>query len=91
MPLSPDSRPALWRLARLEFDAVRQRPVLIYPEGAMLLNDTGAAIVALCNGARTIGGIAAELGARYGGADLLTDVTQYLDALEARELVHDAR
>ncbi len=91
MPLAPDARPALWRLARLDFDPVRQRRVLLYPEGAMLLNDTGAAILALCDGRRTLAEIAAELGARYGGADLLADVAEYLDALEAREMVRDAR
>lgn len=91
MPLSPDARPALWRLARLDFDAVRQRRVLLYPEGAMLLNDPGAAILELCDGHRTLVEIVAELGARYGGADLLVDVTQFLDALELREMVHDAR
>ncbi len=48
--LTADSRPKLWRLARLDFDPVRQRPVLLYPEGAVLLNDTGAAILELCNG-----------------------------------------
>ena len=34
MALSPASVPALWRLARLEFDPVRQQRVLLYPEGA---------------------------------------------------------
>ena len=29
--LSLDSVPKLWRLARLEYDQVRQRPVLLYP------------------------------------------------------------
>lgn len=91
MPLTPDARPALWRLARLDFDPVRQRRVLLYPEGAMILNDSGAAIVELCDGRRTVAEIAAELSARYGGADLLADVAEYLDALDARELVRDAR
>ena len=91
MPLAPDSRPAIWRLARLGFDPVRQRRVLLYPEGAMLLNDTGAAILDLCDGQRTVAEIAAELGARYGGTDVEADVAEYLDALVARELVRDAR
>ena len=65
--------------------------MLLYPEGAMLLNGTGAAILELCDGRRTIADIAGELGARYGGADLLADVTDYLDMLEAREMVRDAR
>ena len=91
MEFTPDARPALWRLARLSFDPVRDQPVLLYPEGAMLLNRTGAAILELCDGRRTLAEIAGELGARYGGADLLADVTDYLDVLESREMVRDAR
>ena len=91
MGLTPDARPRLWRLARLSFDPVRDQPVLLYPEGAMLLNGTGAAILELCDGQRTLAEIAGELGARYGGADLLADVTDYLNTLEAREMVRDAR
>ena len=65
MPLSAGSIPTLWRLARVTFDPVRQQKVLVYPEGAMLLNDTGAAILELCDGQRTIHDIAAILGERY--------------------------
>jgi len=82
-------RPRLWKLARVDYDPVRQRPVLLYPEGAMLLNDTGAEILALCDGQRTIADIAAVLGAKY-GADVTADVTQYISALVDRELVVDA-
>ena len=88
MALTESSRPALWRLARLDFDPVRQRPVLLYPEGAMLLNDTGAEILKLCNGQRTVAEIAAELGARY-NADVTADVAEYLSNLADRELVRD--
>ncbi len=35
----------LWRLARIGFDPVRQRRVLLYPEGAILLNETAAEIL----------------------------------------------
>ena len=50
MALTSSSVPALWRLARLDFDSVRQQHVLLYPEGAVLLNPTGAAILELCDG-----------------------------------------
>jgi coenzyme PQQ biosynthesis protein PqqD len=79
----------LWKFARVDYDPVRQRPVLLYPEGAMLLNDTGAEILALCDGQRTIADIAAVLGAKY-GADVTADVTSYISALVDRELVVDA-
>jgi len=86
MPLTLDTIPRLWRLARLGFDDVRGRPVLLYPEGAVLLNETGAAILELCDGTRTVGEIARALGERY-GADVTTDVQQYLGYLNDRELV----
>lgn len=82
-------RPALWRLARIQYDAVRGRSVLLYPEGAVLLNDTGAEILALCDGVRTVDEIAATLSAKY-DADVRDDVIEYLGGLTERELVRDA-
>jgi pyrroloquinoline quinone biosynthesis protein D len=88
MTLSGTSRPKLWKFARVQFDEARQRSVLQYPEGAVLLNDTAAEILALCDGARTIADIAAALNERY-GADVLDDVQSYLSQLADRELVRD--
>lgn len=88
-PLTGASRPALWRLARIQYDPVRGRSVLLYPEGAVLLNDTGAEILALCDGVRTVDEIAAALSARY-DADVRDDVIEYLGGLTQRELVRDA-
>jgi pyrroloquinoline quinone biosynthesis protein D len=85
-PLSADTVPRLWRLARLEYDGVRQRHVLLYPEGAVLLNDTGAAILELCNGTRTVDQIVAILSERY-QADVSADVNEYLSQMADRELV----
>ncbi len=88
MALKAESVPVLWRLARLDYDAVRGRPVLLYPEGAVLLNDTGKAILELVDGRRTIGEIAAILGDRY-AADVSADVFDYLAHLAGRELIRD--
>jgi pyrroloquinoline quinone biosynthesis protein D len=88
MTLTATSRPRLWKFARVQFDEARQRNVLQYPEGAVLLNDTAAEILALCDGARTIADIAATLNERY-GADVLSDVQTYLSQLADRELVRD--
>jgi pyrroloquinoline quinone biosynthesis protein D len=84
--LAPDSVPRIWRLARLDYDPARQRPVLLYPEGAVLLNDTGREILELVDGTRTVAEIAALLGERY-QADVAADVTDYLSHLAERELI----
>ena len=86
MTLAPDSVPRIWRLARLDYDPARQRPVLLYPEGAVLLNDTGREILELVDGTRTVAEIAALLGERY-QSDVTADVTDYLSHLAERELI----
>ena len=82
------SVPKLWRLARLDYDAVRGRPVLLYPEGAVLLNETGKAVLELVDGQRTVAEIAAILGERY-QTDVSGDVAEYLAHLAERELIRD--
>jgi len=84
--LTATSVPALWRFARLDFDAVRQQRVLLYPEGVVLLNATGASILDLCDGRRTVGDIAAALQERY-QCDVTADVIEYLSKLVERELI----
>ena len=59
------NRPRLARRVRLEWDSVRERHVLLAPEGVLVLNKTGATIVGLCDGDRTVGGIVDELRGRY--------------------------
>ena len=86
MTITSTSVPAIWRLARLEFDRIRQQRVLLYPEGVVLLNDTGAAILDLCDGRRSIAEIATVLGERY-QSDVSADVIAYVSQLVERDLV----
>lgn len=89
MPMRTDSdavRPRLAPHVRLTFDPVRQCYVLLTPETVTLLNDTGAAIMELCDGERTVGEILAELRGRYEGvAD--DEVRAFLAGLLARRRV----
>ena len=85
--LSASSIPSLWKLARLEFDPVRNQRVLLYPEGVVLLNDTGAAILDLVDGRRSVEAIATDLKRRYDCGDITGDIIEYLGGLVVQNLV----
>ena len=85
-------RPTVPRLhpkARLQHDDVRGRDVLLYPEGLVALNPTGAEILGLCDGVRSVADVVAALEQRYGapGEGVERDVTAFLDGLAAKGLV----
>ena len=75
---------------RLHWDKVRNRHVLLFPEGALGLNETAVHVLELCDGKRTIEDIAAELSPRFQGADVLEDVENLLIALANRGMIVDA-
>ena len=55
-----------WRAhVRMKFDAARGQYALLSPETIWVLNDTGVAIVELCDARRTIAEIQSELRSRY--------------------------
>jgi len=83
-------RPRLAPHVRLRFDAARTCHVLLSPETVVVLNATGAAILELCDGRRTVTAIVAELRARYARvAD--DEVRRHLGRLAARRLVEVGR
>ncbi|MQA11820.1 MAG: pyrroloquinoline quinone biosynthesis peptide chaperone PqqD [Pseudonocardiaceae bacterium] len=59
------SHPRLSPHVRLTFDRVRERHVLLGPESVSVLNPTGAAILDLCDGQRTVAEIVGELREEY--------------------------
>lgn len=79
-------RPRLARHVRLTFSKPRQRHVLLHPETVVVLNDSGAAILELCDGHRTVAAIVAELGARYEDVPD-EEVRRFLSRLAARRCV----
>jgi pyrroloquinoline quinone biosynthesis protein D len=78
----PGSRPRLAPHVRLSFDQTRQRHVLQSPEAITVLNETGAAVLGLCNGQRTLAEIVAELEPRYQRVPA-DEVSHFLDQLAA--------
>ncbi|HXM38466.1 MAG TPA: pyrroloquinoline quinone biosynthesis peptide chaperone PqqD [Gemmatimonadales bacterium] len=79
--------PRIAAKARLQWDDVRKRHVLLYPEGLVILNPTGAEILGLCDGVRSLAAIVATLEQRYGATGLEPDVCTLLDGLAAKGLV----
>ena len=83
-------RPRLAARARLKFDPIAKQELLLFPEAALALNDTGAAIVRLCDGARSINEIVNQLSQKYDNADrdaLIREVMDFLATIRARGLL----
>jgi pyrroloquinoline quinone biosynthesis protein D len=80
------NRPRLARRVRLEWDPVREQHMLLEPEGVLILNRTGAAILGLCDGERTVVEILEELRGTYNRV-AGDEVRDFLSRLVARRLV----
>lgn len=81
------TRPRFVRGVRLQRDDIRKRHMLLFPEGALVLNPTAAAVLELCDGKLTVGAIVTELEERYQGANVGNDVHNLLSRLAERGLL----
>jgi pyrroloquinoline quinone biosynthesis protein D len=83
-------RPRLASRARLKFDPIEQQEMLLFPEAALALNETGAAIVRLCDGARSRDEIVDQLSKTFDKPDrdaLMREVMDFLATIRARGLL----
>lgn len=72
------AKPALVPGYRFQWEPVQECHVLLYPEGMVQLNDTAAAILALCDGERSVLRVIADLENEYEAEDLREDVVSFL-------------
>jgi pyrroloquinoline quinone biosynthesis protein D len=89
MPIDSDGdadRPRLAPHVQLTFDPARREHVLLAPEAVSVLNGTGATILGLCDGARTVAEIVVELHGRYDRV-LDDEVRLFLARLVAKRYV----
>jgi pyrroloquinoline quinone biosynthesis protein D len=85
--VSAAARPAIAHGMRLQWEPAQEAHVLLYPEGMVKLNGSAGAILARCDGVRTVAEIVADLERTFGAADLGADVTAFVElALERRWL-----
>lgn len=83
-------KPRLSPKARLRWDNVEKRHMLVFPEAALLLNETAAEILKLCDGERTLAQIVDTLSQKFVGADrtmIADEVSDLLTRLQTRGLV----
>lgn len=87
--MSDDRVPFLPRGVRRHYDTVRGRNVLLGPERALMLDDTGHAILAELDGTRSIQDIAAHLAALYNAPEsaIAADIAEFVDGLADKRLV----
>lgn len=89
-PFSPKAIPQLSSHVRLQKDQITHKMALLHPEGVLLLNETAAAILELCDGTHCLEAICQELNARYLGRspdEIAQDVQAYLWRLHQRHLL----
>ena len=78
----------LVRHARYRRDDLRGQHQLVYPEGVLVLNDSGAAIARLCDG-RPVAELMAALAGEFGDPPPEEDVYEFLQRLARKGLLHD--
>ena len=93
LSVAETSRPVLPRHARLKFDEVRQRWVILAPERVLAPDDIAVEILQLCDGARSVADMIDLLAAKYAAprADIGGDVISMLQDLADKGFLTEAR
>jgi pyrroloquinoline quinone biosynthesis protein D len=89
--VTPDSqleRPLLAPGVRYRWDETREQHQLLFPEGLLVLNESGAAIVQLCDG-RTTDEVISELENQVSDGNPADDVHPFLARLTEKGLLRD--
>ena len=82
-------RPVLAPHTRYRWDKLREQHQLVFPEGMIVLNESGTAIVRLCDG-RSTDDVIARLQETFPGSEPADDVRDFLRQLAERGLLRDA-
>jgi pyrroloquinoline quinone biosynthesis protein D len=91
--VSEASRPVMPRHAKLKFDEVRQRWVILAPERVLAPDEFAVEILQLCDGARSVEQMIDQLAAKYAAerAAIGADVIAMLQDLADKGFLTEAR
>ena len=76
--ITPEVRPRMAAMFRMQFEPAQDGWVLLYPEGMVRLNTPAAEILKRCDGRRTVDEIVAELEVAFEQTALHDDVVVFL-------------
>jgi len=88
-PINPTLRPKLASHVRLKIDAPTGDPILLYPEGVLILNSTAYEIAQRCIGEKTVAEIVSALAEEFDAPEevLRGDVFENLEDLRQKNLL----
>lgn len=84
--ISDTNRPILASKARVKWDPVRQKHLLLFPEGLLVLNQTAHEIITMCNGKNKVITIVNSLGDKY-KTHVDADIRELLSRLVEKRLL----
>jgi pyrroloquinoline quinone biosynthesis protein D len=80
--------PRLVPFARYRWDRIRKQHQIVFPEGVLLLNETAAAIVRLCDG-RSLRQLVMALQEQFPDSNPSEDTLSFLERLAQKGLLFD--
>jgi pyrroloquinoline quinone biosynthesis protein D len=87
MTIDRDSVPKIGKGFRLQWEAVQNAHVLLYPEGMVKLNGSAGEILTRCDGATPVKTIVADLERKFAANGLDNDVCAFLEIARERRWV----
>jgi pyrroloquinoline quinone biosynthesis protein D len=87
MPLADGVQPRLAHGLRLQWEAVQDCHVLLYPEGMVKLNRSAGEILSRCDGRASLAELVTQLEAAFQAQGLRGDVERFLELAAAQRWV----
>jgi pyrroloquinoline quinone biosynthesis protein D len=84
--ISDTNRPILASKARVKWDPVRQKHLLLFPEGLLVLNQQAYEIITMCDGKNKVITIVNSLGDKY-KTHVDADIRELLSRLVEKRLL----
>lgn len=76
--VAQDAVPQIAAGHRMQFEPAQDCYVLLYPEGMVTLNPSGAEILGRCDGKRSVGTLCSDLAKEFDDEDIADDVRQFI-------------